>query len=669
MIRTMLLLGAALASVQLGGSSSEPRIGGGRLNPPRIGVDVPARTVPEVLPSFSMDFPASYGASSLPTAIDGCSTVFRYVGDDATTTTWSGDVGETLDAACFAGDFTLGLETPLADGTEAAQAPGTAKRCYQPDASGTYDLDFSSTDIVIEVVFKVGAFGGVLFAKNDSGGGPGWVIRQIGGPVIRAQLEDSGGVVVPGTATIATGAWYHGILASDQDGSARWYVNGNASGSAQSVAALGSTSNADLFTIGQFSGGNGGGVNEIALLAAYTCGASGLPSMATLARQRHAQLTGVYPQSSDGTATPATIDRSTAATLTRGGLYYTVGEDWPRVEGGRYLAEATSENLIIQSNNFGSGWTQTRVSTSGSASGPGGAAWLTGLQGTIDDDTHCVSQAITGITSARRTFLSVHARPGTRDWVAICRSGPTCAYFNASTCTAGSGAFQADLIGSTCRGSMVWYAVSTTDTIEICAAESDGDRSFSDAGIMVYAGGAQLDNTSVNTYATVSSYMATTSTSAQRADEDLSWVANDGNLGSVPNQNGTAEVGYESIGATAYFAGNLFAVDYSTTDQVYAYNVTTGQASGMTVIAGGVSQGSLTGTTRISGVSQVAMRWTWSLAEGALYVDGILDNTAGPYAAIASTYTRARLCGNRLGQFCASGHFDYLTLYPAVVAP
>jgi hypothetical protein len=109
----------------------------------------------------------------------------------------------------------------------------------------------------------------------------GWTIYRSTSPAntLVFRLSDGASTApISGGTTVLQNAWHHIAIAIDRNGNGTWYVDGAASGTPASVAAIGDPTNSDSFVIGKCATGSGYGQFDGGAVRVYNFGAGGLPS-------------------------------------------------------------------------------------------------------------------------------------------------------------------------------------------------------------------------------------------------------------------------------------------------------------------------------------------------------------------------------------------------------
>jgi hypothetical protein len=167
------------------------------------------------------------------------------------------------------------------------------------------------------------------------------------------------------------------------------------------------------------------------------------------------------------------------------------------------LVDISGENVLEYSNDF-SNWTTTRVVISSSAAYDyqGISFDAEGCVPSVDNDTHVITKAFTGLANSIEYTMSAYIKPGNGDWVMLENASianATC-YFdvtNGTVGTAGAGILDSGMVGPLPNGFyrcwIRFISNAGNDTLGIYLAEADTDNSFiGDAtNVYLYAGGIQ----------------------------------------------------------------------------------------------------------------------------------------------------------------------------------
>ncbi|MDC1299927.1 hypothetical protein N8Z24_00310 [bacterium] len=232
---------------------------------------------------------------------------FRYKGGDADATDWNyWGYGEDL-------DLESGTVPTYNDGSPGLGASDDSVKFntggfYRYDTDTTFG-DITTEDIVFEVVIESGLDGvKSYFSSKRYGGGayPGWALYWDTNDRFYLDLDVGATTVQLSTASLLPQTWYHILFfinRSDATHGGATYVNGISSGATADVTAVA----ASLTNIGNFAIGDKNYVGEpystrLTYLAAWLeddwhqAGALGPAEWATVAAERFAKFSGIYPQ-------------------------------------------------------------------------------------------------------------------------------------------------------------------------------------------------------------------------------------------------------------------------------------------------------------------------------------------------------------------------------------
>lgn len=644
----------------------DPVIGGGSYTPPD------AHT-----------FIALYGDSAianLPRNLDINGTrgtlVLAYEGRSAGASTWTAEAGPLLTLSGSGSDPTTGRATPLTLDTDKSVLFNTGKTY---DAlSDTVTGDIGTDDFVFEAVYRQpvgGSLAGRYRKRSGTGSGflglPGWNWRtEPGGQSIFSFA--GGATVLTLTMSTVVGTWNHNIWFCDRDEASTngmiGYMNGvlsaqiNPSTSAGAITAVGQP-----VIMGQESS------SEIAWFAMWKApawfagGATNATQWAAVAKERHARVTGMYPQRALGASTPLSMTRTTNGYLDRlvgdpddgiRQLFFVAGH-WirlchrPENAGGSArkgaLIEQQRTNVMLQSQTFDNA-TWTKLASAVTANTTVALDNTTTADALVADATlaqHGVSQVVT-LVSATYT-LSVWAKQGNQSFIiledATIANGRV--WFDIATGLVGTkeaGIVEALIIpyGNgwfRCSGSFV--AAAAAHTLRISAASADNVATFTGdaATTSTTLWGAQLE---VNE--TASSYIPTTTASVTRGLDTLQYTMNDGNF--TANTQGTFSASTlhgtnRNITATAMIA-NISAAQNSVVDSIRIESTAADLPRTVGNVAS-VAQFDITGTTDVADGEIHDLRTSYEANDARLFVDGAqegaTDTTVSLLAAAPAVMT------------------------------
>ena len=352
----------------------------------------------------------------------------------------------------------------------------------------------------------------------------------------------------------------------------------------------------------------------------------------------------VEPTSGRYLAREFTVNRNSSKwVLGSNGYLYEVPADQPALEyysDGTFrgaLVEPQSVNLCLQSEDFGTTWTNDRIVLTD---------WLNQL--TAPDGTTSADKLIQesgqttagyvrqSITFTASTYtISVFAKKGTRNWIML-RTNATgatrSAWFNTDTGSLGS--VETGLTGNIVEYPNGWYrcsitltAVAGSEFVYIYNVDSNNSTTVADDGGYQYVWGAQLEESPIAT-----SYIPTTTGAVTRLKDDIFFT----NASSVIGQSeGTlfVEVDWQLVSGTAQVL--LMASDGTSGNRVQIYVSANNllmqlTANNSTQTLQGVS------STGYSGIQKIAFAYKTDDFE--LYRNGssISTDTSGSLASLAT---------------------------------
>ena len=605
-------------------------------------------------PTFSLDFSRTNGVDRLDPQLTinsiTVSPTFRYKGGDAT--------ASSFPAWTFGSALTLGGTGSVPSLNQGSPLLGTNDDSFTGIVSGkafegtvnTYNL--GTSDFVLEIVFEHTTTGYSLVGKVATGEAYWEVFVAASG--LRLTIQDAGAAHTANitSAALTEGSWNHAMVFVDRSGSAQWYVNGAASGSATAVSTVNSISNTtNKFILGGRDGSAGQTyVKRIAYQALWV-GNNWLDThlQANVAMERFSALCGVYPQIAKGTARPSILTRTSIAGLrkTVSGVttLYKMGANWPRIESlaaiTGYLSEPASTNLCLQSETFGTTWTVIQIGdtvSANQATSPDRATTADGLVAVaIIDDQHGVSQDVT-VTAVVHTF-SVFAKQGDQPFLFMedTTVANATAYFdlaNGVVGTKGAGA-TASFIESYGNG---WYrcgfsftGTAAAHTFRISPAPSDGDKTFigDSSTINTYVWGAQVE---AHEYMT--SPIVTTTAAVTRTLDALSFSSTNNVLASQGSLVGTGLIpNYDNAHVNA-----LLDVNDGTASNRHLlsfYSVSDGIATA--TVVGGATTANVTGTTNTSTGVKMTGAYSYMENDFKAFLDGVSQGTPDTSGAVPAS--------------------------------
>lgn len=466
---------------------------------------------------FGGDSSLSNLSQSLTINSQAVDPTFFYEGKSATTSSWTATVGENLAIAGSGSDPTPNRDTPLTDITDEGVLFNNGK--YYSASSG----DWGTEDGVIELLFRAsGTTNATMLFHNDGTNGYRVYVNASDQLVFEAAGSSSTVSVTSGALT--ANAWYYAALYYDASGSAQWYVNGVASGSAANVSGVGSLTASTNLLVG--SSGTNHFDNIIAFSSLYL-GASWLDThlQSDVANERFTKITGFYPALFKETALPSVQQRNSIAILDKiifgeATKFFSVGAYWPRFVQ-RRDSQSNRDLDFVHSNGFPysedlskSSWSKTRLTVDNSAGVDFAGFNSYGLVADGTSASHYISTALTPPSSFKHIF-SAYAKAGSKTWCYL-KSNNTggndvYAYFDLSNIVTGtkhsevlsSGIEDAsDLLGTGwCRVWMTYDGGTLSHTHEVHAADGDNDINYQgdSSTVQIYVCGLQHDYSDPNT--------------------------------------------------------------------------------------------------------------------------------------------------------------------------
>jgi hypothetical protein len=524
--------------------------------------------------------------------------MLRYKGGDANGTNWPAwGYGETL---------------TLQAGTAPSYNQGSPLTGPQDDSvrinSGGYYTgsatlgDIGTDDLVIEIVYKNILKEDTIIFDKEEAGSPynGYRISTYQGKIaLRTRINPSDIYTYALTAQ-EKDTWYHGMVFLNRNeastNACKWYINGvlNSAGEDHSANSSSLDFNAPL-TIGTNSGGDPTYTFEssLAYFAVWKsadwhkAAAAGPAEWATIAKERFAKLTGVYPISANGTTkTPTIMTRDTSAYLEKSGSYglYKVGPNWPRFcskidknndQFFGYLAEKQSINLLLQSEDFTTTWAKADAGDTIAkdvALAPNKTSTANVITASTTDGNHYVVQYGLNLPHGTHTF-STFAKKGDVDF-AMLYDGVIghYAFFNLSTgqvgtVAAGAAAYMESYGNGWYRCAMRFPASESSYGLCIFPAASDNDFTYAGNGASasLYIWGAQLETGSI-----ITSYIPTTTLAVTRSVDKLVYKMDDGNV--LNNRSG-------SLVCKSYFTSSGQVINTDGISENYYWQLSDGAAT------------------------------------------------------------------------------------------
>lgn len=614
---------------------------------------------------------------------------FVYYGGAATSTTWAGEVGDTITLSA-AGSVAFDQGSPLL-GTNDDSVAFDGTNYYQP-ASFSFG-DIATEDFVIEAVVKittVNDFNAILSKRNTSN--DGWYLSvNSGNSTLRFAGDETASANAFGinaTAnSISANAWHHILVFADRSGNLSFFVNGTSQGSG-AISAVGtmSTNNAYL-TVGALrTDGNSPFDGSIAYIAMWKQ-ASWLDTsnQSSLAQERFLKLTGFWPQRAIGTKAPTTKTRASTAYLDKVEsdvrYLYQVGDHWMRYcnrvdsnsdEISGYLPETSVQNKCLQSEDVATTWTKLDAGDSfdlNAIAAPNKETTADGLIADSTDGDHGITQDIT--LTAVHWVVSVFAKAGNKDWLYISDdtvANATC-YFDLATPavgTEGAGVVESyieDWGNGWVRCGVCFAGTAAAHTIKIQTADADGDKSIQGNGSTVntYLWGMQAEITGF--IRNFSSYIPTTTAAITRSADVLIYKGDDGNI--VNNQAGTivCDILMPTFNTAAFSAMVNLNDGGSSNDQI-GFSVANNDFADNNTRTSGGNNGDSTCTTKLTDNVIHNVRTTWKVNDVRAYTDGVQEGASDTSADIPDDLDR--ICpghsNSNTGQL--RGVISNLKIYP-----
>lgn len=590
--------------------------------------------------------------------------VFRYKGGDADGTDFDyWGYGETLTIQSgTAPSYNQG--SPLL-GTNDDSVKFNAGGYYI--ASGTSFADITTEDIVIEAVIKISAAGskGVFSKRDNTSPYSGYTLYVHSNYHIQLVLDDGDSLLAADNGNeIPPNTWNHILVFADRSGSLQWYVNGDSSGSAISMAVIDeSLTSPEELVVGAAREGLLPYDNNVAYIAMWKRN-DWLDThlQSSIAKERFEKLTGFY---SKGRGTHTTIVRTRA---TRGYLdklesgnrkLYQVGYGWlrnvHREDGGSneikgYLSEESSTNRADFSEDFNSGRSTAAVSIlTNTVAAPNKETTGDTLHEDDSSGTHYISDVTgTSVTAGQNVIYSVWVKASNRTFIDLAFSGlgafndTTHTYFNLSTGAVGTDGADSSGIENWGDG---WYRCwigkvadnNGTVTYYTLIAEADNDNSFTGLDQdSLHLWGDQIEfNIS---YPTSYIYVPSVSDVTRNMDE-LRYIADDGNI--KDNQIGMVTVNVLYPDYTSPTQRTSLAINDggSSSDRVMIY-MFNGNLAQVTTSATAGDTGVVTGTTDITSNTIYEIKSTYKTDYLVLFVNDTSEGTPDVTADMPSNLDR-----------------------------
>lgn len=578
--------------------------------------------------------------------------MLRYKGGDAGVSVWNQwGYGQQLVYAVSGTAPTLNNGSPLL-GSVDDSVLFNAGSFYR--GANTSFGDITTEDICIECVATFPPSNAMRIV-NKRANAAGYQLYHDGGYWLFFIQDGSGNTAFPlilGTAS----TFCHVMVFSNRDENSTngmvMYVNGIASPGVN-PSAVGSLSNSFQFAIGAaYDGGTPYSGNFLYCsmwkqASWFAAGAASPTEWQTIASTRFAQLTGTYPSQARGTTKLPTFTRTTTAYLDKienNGTkkLYQVGAGWPRscsrVDGNGatvkgYLAEASAQNICLQSEDLSTTWGNNAGDTfalnTSAAIAPNGTQTADGwILTNVLSSTHALwmTTTVTG-----NVCISVFAKNGPLglNWLMISPNNDAAgAYFNLSTGVKGS------MTGATAIASGMenygngwyrcWFVCSGNGDYAVLHG-SNGDGSLNSQGdnttVYMYIWGVQVE---AGNYPT--SYIPTTASPVTRSADVLTYTMSDGNL----------------VAGKGTLFYNILTSNYTPTLDGYAVNISNAgsatarisssikSAKSNLAILNSTLQTNTSGTTTITDGKIHLIRDTWDTNDAKLYVADVQEGATAP---------------------------------------
>jgi hypothetical protein len=593
------------------------------------------------------------------------SPVQRLEAKNATTSVWTATTGVNMAIASTGTLPTVGLDTALTSTLDKALRLA-AGQVYQAGDTTTGDVGALATneDLIIEMVLDYASFeaSGRLVTKRTTSTSAGWDFSE-GTVTGRLQFNLGDGTTNLVTGTPGTGLpglqVLHCFLDRDEATAANgggFYANGLVASAFTTApnTLTGSLSNASPLTVGSagnFSLKSSHGVLYVAVykqVALFPGGASNLPIFAAIANERAARLMGAFPTTALGTAAPNAATRTGTAMLDKvtSGVrrMFTVGPNWvPRLVrrqelvGGEIIngpvVESARTNVLLQSETLdNASWTKlSSTVTANAAAAPDGSTNSDAVIADATTSQHGVSQAVTLAVAAY--VYSGWALKGDRNFVFLENTTVAGAqtWFNLATGaigTVGVGVSQATIEAwgnGLFRCSIRFTGTAAAHTLQASFATSDNTTTF--AGDAVTASGFLFGMQCESGADHASTYIPTTTASATRSAEVLTYVGSDGNVAATGPTTLTCDVMlpvFDNVVGTNFALTGGAATSQSPNGFGVALDPST-DAISAGVRAASVVQMATVGTTKLTDGERHTLKVTQDTNSGKAFVDGVQE--------------------------------------------
>lgn len=361
---------------------------------------------------------------------------FAFVARQATLSNWPNVAGDKTAAIAGAGtDPTIDYGSPLGIGggdDTAVFLPNPGKYF---SASDYGHIDLATYDVIIEAGIIPPPASGAPRCCGDFDGGKGWVILSNPSGLPGMYIAGTGGFIYLYAPSVAPEVFSHQLYVMKSGGSGIQYCNA-LPGSAQSLTALGDTTHFNPLYLGYNVSQYGGALCWLALWR-YAAGWLDTHLQQTLATERLAMWSGIYPALAKGSYTP-TISRASYKYVSGPDKLYQVGNGAILVGSKGVNVEPASTNLVRYSQAFNAGyWVYVLMTVSTDyAVAPNGNQEADGMVADATLNSHRCYQSIS-MTAGQDYTWSLHPSPGDKGWVCLNWYNATdlhhYCYFNIST--------------------------------------------------------------------------------------------------------------------------------------------------------------------------------------------------------------------------------------------
>lgn len=561
----------------------------------------------------------------------------RYEAGDATAASWTGVVGPTLTAASSGDEPTI----------EGCPLPSDSTVLYQGgaihEAPNATLGNISGGDVVIELVFVTKSdftnSDGLVSKRNTSN--DGWLVYTTNTGTLGFNInDDDAGTETLYTSALDAGTYYHAMCFADFSGSAQWYINGVANGSADDISSIGDIDTEVPLLIGSsredYLNKAESGITYVSMWKSSSWLDTHL--QATVATERFQRLTGIYPNRpvssiSSSRASAAHSDVSDGTTRKT----YSVGDGWIRqvkrydstseaITG--FLIEEERTNRLLNSEDF-TGWDlidgADLIATADAYSTPDILAQSDAFVASANNGAHGVTQQVT--LGADGYTFSVWAKAGAQDHLYLANQDvEDCdGYFdltNGSVPYLGTGAtgIIEDWGGDWYRCGINFTAASGSNTLVIQPAVDSSTAAFAGDGATIdgYMWGAQCEGGVSDGYWTT--YIPTTTSEASRQLDSLSYTL----INTIDSQGSiVADVFLDSRAITAG-EGRIVSLSDGTTDNRMEISANSSANPKLCGYSGGTAVVSETDTTTdLTDGNQYKVSGSYQANNNVIYIDGV----------------------------------------------